>query len=80
VESPAEYATVLRDLFGALRSSTELAGFCYTQLLDTGQETNGLLYADATPKIPISTIYGIVTGHDEADEDEAVSSTFGWAD
>jgi hypothetical protein len=33
-----------------------LAGFCYTQFADTYQETNGLLYADRTPKIPLDEI------------------------
>ena len=28
-----------------------LAGYCYTQLTDTGQERNGLLYADRNPKV-----------------------------
>ena len=28
-----------------------LAGYCYTQLTDTGQERNGLLYADRRPKV-----------------------------
>jgi hypothetical protein len=30
-----------------------LTGFCYTQFTDTYQESNGLLYADRTPKFPI---------------------------
>lgn len=32
------------------------SGFCYTQLTDTFQEANGLLYADRTPKFPIEAI------------------------
>ena len=32
------------------------SGFCYTQFADTFQETNGLLCADRTPKIPIEEI------------------------
>lgn len=31
-------------------------GFCYTQLTDTFQEANGLLYADRTPKFAIEAI------------------------
>ena len=38
------------------RSRDMLAGFCYTQLADTYQEANGLLYADRTPKIPLEEI------------------------
>ena len=30
-----------------------LSGFCYTQFTDTYQETNGLLRADRSPKIPL---------------------------
>ncbi|MCC2693441.1 glycoside hydrolase family 2 TIM barrel-domain containing protein [Nodularia sp. LEGE 04288] len=33
-----------------------LSGFCYTQLTDTFQEANGLLYGDRTPKFPIAAI------------------------
>ncbi|NDJ22047.1 glycoside hydrolase family 2 [Nostoc sp. B(2019)] len=32
------------------------SGFCYTQLTDTFQEANGLLYGDRTPKFPIEAI------------------------
>lgn len=72
-----EYADVLRAQFEALRASSELAGFCYTQYLDTGQETNGLLFADGTPKLPIETIRAIVTGKDAP---SGPTSTMGWVD
>ncbi|PAX07739.1 glycoside hydrolase family 2 protein [Sphingomonas lenta] len=39
------------ELTGALLDSTALAGFCYTQLTDTEQETNGLATVDRVPKI-----------------------------
>ena len=42
----AKYA----ELVDALLDSTALAGFCYTQLTDTEQETNGLLTASREPK------------------------------
>jgi beta-galactosidase/beta-glucuronidase len=32
------------------------AGFCYTQLTDTFQERNGLLYADRTPKLSLADL------------------------
>ncbi|MFC4454739.1 glycoside hydrolase family 2 protein [Deinococcus sonorensis] len=38
-------------LVSAVLSSDVLMGFCYTQLTDTAQETNGLLRADRTPKV-----------------------------
>ncbi len=77
--SSADYATLLTGLFGALRACPEVAGFCYTQFMDTGQETNGLLFADGTPKLPLDAIREIVTGL-PAEVREEASSTFGWAD
>ena len=32
------------------------AGFCYTQLADTYQETNGLLTAERVPKMPLERV------------------------
>ena len=46
----------------SVRTARELAGFCYTQLTDTGQETNGLLYADRSPKFPIERIRAALRG------------------
>jgi hypothetical protein len=43
-------------------SAKPLTGFCYTQLTDTGQETNGLLYADRSPKFPVDRIRAAVRG------------------
>ena len=57
----ADFEARLRDLFDAVRDSA-LAGFCYTQLTDTGQETNGLLDEDREPKLPVETIRRIVHG------------------
>ena len=37
-------------LLGAIHECHGLSGFCYTQLTDTFQEKNGLLYDDRTPK------------------------------
>jgi hypothetical protein len=76
--SVSDYASLLTRLFEALRASPEIAGFCYTQYLDTGQETNGLVFADGTPKLPIDTIRQIVTGQKDAVDEEA-TSTFGWS-
>ncbi|PZF11866.1 glycoside hydrolase family 2 protein [Curtobacterium sp. MCLR17_034] len=49
-------------LYDAIRASSFLAGSCYTQLTDTMQETNGLLNADRSPKVPIEQIRRAVTG------------------
>lgn len=40
----------LAEFIAAVRSSSALAGFCYTQLTDTEQEMNGLLTADRRAK------------------------------
>ncbi|HKG57814.1 MAG TPA: glycoside hydrolase family 2 TIM barrel-domain containing protein [Candidatus Limnocylindrales bacterium] len=39
------------ELVDAILDSPSIAGFCYTQLTDTEQESNGLLYADRSPKL-----------------------------
>ena len=48
-----------RELVEAVLDSPDLAGFCYTQLTDTGQETNGLLTANREPKLDTAAIYEI---------------------
>jgi Glycosyl hydrolases family 2, TIM barrel domain/Glycosyl hydrolases family 2 len=47
------------EMVSALLDSTALAGFCYTQLTDTEQETNGLLTADRKPKLDPERIRAI---------------------
>jgi hypothetical protein len=54
--SSEEFAQEYAALLDAVRSLTLLAGFCYTQFSDTYQESNGLLYADRTPKFPLEQI------------------------
>jgi hypothetical protein len=77
--SDTEYATLLRQLFDALRASSSVAGFCYTQFMDTGQETNGLLFANGALKLPLETIRQIVTGVKDGAGQEP-GSTSGWHD
>jgi hypothetical protein len=60
-EDVQAFAEALDDLVLALLESTALAGFCYTQLIDTEHETNGLLTADREPKLPMDQIRDIVT-------------------
>jgi hypothetical protein len=45
----------------AVLDSPELAGFCYTQLTDTEQETNGLLHVDRTPKLDLAILRAITS-------------------
>lgn len=67
--SPEQFAEQYRKLLDTVRSLSALAGFCYTQFADTYQESNGLLYADRTPKFPLEQImratYGPQTPRDE---------------
>ncbi|MFL5241782.1 MAG: glycoside hydrolase family 2 protein [Gemmataceae bacterium] len=53
VEDAESFAAQYGKLLAAVRRLSVLAGFCYTQFADTYQETNGLLYADRTPKFPL---------------------------
>jgi hypothetical protein len=46
-----ELLSTYEELVDALLGSTALAGFCYTQLTDTEQETNGLLTLHREPKL-----------------------------
>jgi hypothetical protein len=62
VHTVGEFEQLLRDLFEAVQVSPVLAGWCYTQLTDTGQEMNGLVDAARTPKLPAATIRAIVLG------------------
>jgi hypothetical protein len=56
VDSARELEQEYTNLLCTVRSLPFLAGFCYTQFADTYQESNGLLYADRTPKIPLEKI------------------------
>jgi beta-galactosidase/beta-glucuronidase len=53
-------ASDFQQRYGALLAAVNrveiFSGFCYTQLTDTYQEANGLLYIDRTPKIPLDAI------------------------
>ena len=59
VELAEQYARLL----SVVRSLAVLSGFCYTQFADTYQETNGLLFADRTPKFPLDAIARATRGH-----------------
>jgi hypothetical protein len=61
VADAAEFEARLRDIFGTIAQSPFIAGYCYTQLTDTEQETNGLLTAEREPKLPLEVIHDITT-------------------
>lgn len=62
VESHDHLEEHLVGLFAAARESEGLAGWCYTQLTDTAQETNGLADENRVPKLPAERIRAIVEG------------------
>lgn len=52
----------LSEIMTAVNASTVLRGFCYTQITDTRQETNGLCDENRVPKLPAETIAAIIRG------------------
>lgn len=58
VHSVKEFEDRLKDAVVELKKSN-VAGFCYTQLTDVQQETNGLLTEKRTPKIPFELSHQI---------------------
>jgi hypothetical protein len=60
-DDPERLVDAYDDLVSALVESTALAGFCYTQLTDTEQETNGLLDPQRRPKFNIERVRSITT-------------------
>ncbi|HEX2874721.1 MAG TPA: glycoside hydrolase family 2 TIM barrel-domain containing protein [Polyangiaceae bacterium] len=61
-ENLESFERIFSQLLKVVRRLEALSGFCYTQLTDTYQEANGLLYADRRPKLPVETIFQIVAG------------------
>lgn len=64
VRSEEEFIAQYEALTSVLHESQVLTGFCYTQLTDTLQETNGLLTADREPKAAIRELRRITRGED----------------
>jgi beta-galactosidase/beta-glucuronidase len=62
VTTTDEYVDKYRELVSAVLDSEILVGFCYTQLTDTEQETNGLLTEDRVHKLDPSVIRAINQG------------------
>lgn len=54
--TPEEFLSCYTRILKAIHQCRGLAGFCYTQLVDTFQERNGLLFADRKPKVGIDQI------------------------
>lgn len=60
--TPEEFIRQYTALLKAVRASSTLAGFCYTQFTDTYQEANGILRADRTAKVPAEQIAEATSG------------------
>jgi beta-galactosidase/beta-glucuronidase len=61
-----EYASLL----AAVHGCEGLIGFCYTQLADTFQEKNGLLFEDRTPKTSVRALAEANRGERSAQDQE----------
>lgn len=61
VDNIEQFLHKYEELVTAVLDSPSIVGFCYTQLTDVQQETNGLLTADRQPKLSIEQIYRITT-------------------
>ena len=59
-QNEAEYLSMMKGLFDAIYASPDIAGFCYTQITDTLQETNGLLDENRKPKLPLEKLRDII--------------------
>lgn len=57
-----DFQSRLGEILTAVTDSSQLAGFCYTQLTDTRQETNGLCDENRVPKLPEAVIHALVKG------------------
>lgn len=60
--SADDFAARVGEIVRAVRASSSLVGFCYTQLTDTRQETNGLCDEDRKPKLPVEDLRRIIAG------------------
>jgi beta-galactosidase/beta-glucuronidase len=60
------YLAKYRELVEAILACPPVAGFCYTQLTDTRQETNGLLTERREPKLDIQQVRAITSGQQQA--------------
>jgi beta-galactosidase/beta-glucuronidase len=68
LEFQSQYAALLQ----AVNKIEFFSGFCYTQLTDTFQEANGLLYIDRTPKFPIEAMASATLGRGNIDVDQSM--------
>jgi beta-galactosidase/beta-glucuronidase len=73
VADRAAFLAKYRELVDAILDSPVVAGFCYTQLTDTGQETNGLLTENREPKLDLARVREITARASNAVPGEIVT-------
>jgi beta-galactosidase/beta-glucuronidase len=71
-QSDEEYLAMMKALFDSIYESSDLAGFCYTQLTDTQQETNGLYDENRKLKLPGDKLRDIIWQPSKAVPTEAL--------
>jgi hypothetical protein len=64
-----EFQSQYTSLLQTVNKVEMFRGFCCTQLTDTIQQANGLLYADRTPKFPLEAIASATLGRRSTEED-----------
>ncbi len=67
-----EYLAMMKGLFDAIYESPDLAGFCYTQITDTQQETNGLYDENRRLKLDADKLRDIIWQPSKAVPTEAL--------
>ena len=62
MKDEAEMLIYLKNLMREVQGIKNLQGFCYTQLTDVMQETNGLLDGERNPRVPLEEVRRIMMG------------------
>lgn len=57
-----DYAERISNILEPIYLSDPIQGYCYTQLTDVEQETNGLLTINREPKLPLDVICAMIEG------------------
>jgi hypothetical protein len=66
VRTAEAYLTRYGELVRAILDCPNIVGFCYTQMTDTAQETNGLLTADRRHKLDPAAVRAITAAPSRA--------------
>lgn len=74
VPDTAAYLARYGELLSAILDSPVIAGFCYTQLTDTEQETNGLLTAERAHKLDPAAVRALTTRASRAIPAEVITT------